>query len=64
MSKDLHTYMAKILDQRTNWVLSYDDCPEVRSLYANHQISNVDARYCIDGEKKDWKKTNELIIVP
>lgn len=64
MSKDLHTHMAKVLDQRPNWVLSYDDCPEVRALYANHQILNIDTRYCIDGEKKDWKKTSELIIVP
>jgi DNA adenine methylase len=59
-----HSKMADILSKRSNWVLSYDDCPEIRNLYKDNQIIDVSARYCIDGKKTDWKGKNELIILP
>lgn len=58
-----HKNLAYILDMKSNWVLSYDDCPEIRNLYANNQIIDLAARYCINGKKDDWKDKNELIIL-
>ena len=59
-----HQNMANILKQRDNWVLSYDDCPEVRQFYQGKNIEVLSVRYCINGEKEDWKETGELIITP
>lgn len=60
-----HSKMADILGKRTNWILSYDDCPEIRDLYKARQIIDVNVRYCIDGKKNQWKKNcQELIILP
>jgi DNA adenine methylase len=59
-----HNKMSDILSKRTHWVLSYDDCPEIRQLYKNNRVVDVSARYCIDGKKTDWKGKNELIILP
>lgn len=62
MNHDEHANLANILTTRKNWVLSYDDCPEIRTLYYKNKITNLDRRYCINGEKYDWKDKNELII--
>lgn len=64
MSEQDHVDLAKILKDRPNWVLSYDDCPEIRELYKNNQIIDLAARYCINGKKDSWAHKNELIIVP
>lgn len=63
MSKFDHEKLATVLLARSNWVLSYDDCPQIRSLYGS-KASTVPVRYCINGEKNDWKETGELIITP
>lgn len=57
-----HEKLAGILLARDNWVLSYDDCPEIQKLYTSKTTSIVPVRYCINGEKDDWKATGELII--
>jgi len=59
-----HVGLAAILAATPNWVLSYDDCPEIRSLYCNNQIIDLAARYCINGKKDSWEHKNELIIIP
>lgn len=64
MTPSHHQFMAKILDSRENWLLSYDDCPEIRNFYANKQIIDLSARYCINGKKDNWENKNELIIMP
>lgn len=64
MSEFDHEKMASVLKDRPNWVLSYDDCPEIRQLYTGKNITLLPVRYCIDGEKDDWKQTGELIITP
>ena len=64
MSPFDHEELAILLHNRSNWVLSYDDCFQVRQLYATHNITLLPVRYCINGEKDDWKKTGELIITP
>jgi DNA adenine methylase len=64
MSAFDHGKMADLLKHRPTWVLSYDDCPEIRGLYADKNITLLPVRYCIEGEKEDWKQTGELIITP
>lgn len=59
-----HEKMAALIQYRENWVLSYDDCPEIRSLYSKSQIIDLAARYCINGKKNNWESKNELIILP
>jgi DNA adenine methylase len=64
MSSFDHQKMADLLKYRPAWVLSYDDCPEIRQLYADKNIILLPVRYCINGEKDDWKSKGELIITP
>lgn len=59
-----HKVLATMLHNRSNYVLSYDDCSEIRGLYKDNQIIDVSARYCVEGKKTDWKGKNELIIIP
>lgn len=59
-----HFDLAVLLFKRPNWVLSYDDCDEVRELFDGHKIIDLAARYCINGKKDSWEHKNELIILP
>jgi DNA adenine methylase len=63
MDSFAHEKMAALLQYRDNWVLSYDDCPEIRKLYSDNQIIDLAARYCINGKKDNWESKNELIIL-
>ncbi len=64
MKPSEHMNMARTLQNKKNWILSYDDCPEIRGLYFDQQIIDLAARYCINGKKSAWSKKNELIILP
>lgn len=65
MSDHEHNKLADMLERvYTKWILSYDDCPEIRKLYSKNQIIDLAARYCINGKKNAWENKNELIIVP
>jgi DNA adenine methylase len=59
-----HIALAAILNKRDNWILSYDDCKEIRQLYGKQQIIDLAARYSINGKKTNWASKNELIILP
>lgn len=63
MNVSEHEKLATILKKRNNWMLSYDDCTEIRSLYQGNQILDHGMRYSINGKKTDWAKKNELIIL-
>ncbi len=58
-----HTELFNILKSKSKWVLSYDDCSEIRDLYKDKTIIDLNARYCINGKKTQWNKKNELIIL-
>lgn len=62
MSENEHLKLQQILNNRTNWVLSYDDHDLIRNIYDN--IFVIDVNYSIKGKKTNWSKKNELIITP
>lgn len=56
-----HERLAALLYRRTApWLLSYDDCPEIRSLYGWARIENVPVNYSITSARI----RNELLISP
>lgn len=63
MNHSDHENLSNILSKRNNWVLSYDDCKEIRDFYSNSQIIDLAARYCINGKKDSWEHKNELVIL-
>lgn len=63
MDNNDHKNLSVLLDKRSNWVLSYDDCIDIRNLYVNKNIIDLSARYCINGKKDNWNSKNELIIL-
>ena len=51
-----HKRLATALQSTKHcWLLSYDDCPEVRELYKWASIESIDVNYSIAGNKKDGK---------
>lgn len=66
-----HRRLSVLLRENTNtWVLSYDDCPEIRSLYSWASFHQFDVNYTITatknkrtGERLSTKKP-ELFIYP
>lgn len=64
MNEGAHQELASFLQRTKNWLLSYDDCPEIKKLYQANRIETLAARYCIDGKKENWKNKNELFIFP
>jgi DNA adenine methylase len=63
MTHNEHVSLAKTLQNRTNWILSYDDCPEIRELYQSKTFIDLNAKYCINGSKSKWEHKNELLIL-
>lgn len=59
-----HEKLSLILGSKSNWILSYDDCPEIRKFYQSNKIIDLSARYCINGKKENWESKNELLILP
>lgn len=63
-----HVRLSKLLEATPHkWLLSYDDCPEIRGLYRWANIKSVDVNYSItalkneDGTRKSTTKPELLI---
>jgi len=54
-----HEGLADLLKKRDRWILSYNDCENVRELYKDNQTLSVEWIY---GMSKD-KKSNEILIL-
>ena len=54
-----HFALAELLKKRDRWILSYNDCKNIRELYKDNQILTVEWIY---GMSKD-KKSNEVVIL-
>lgn len=59
-----HKKLSETLKEQKNWVLSYDNHPDVLDLYSWADIHFIDATYCIRGTKSNWHKTKEVLILP
>ena len=64
-----HLDLFSVLRERDNWILSYNDCPEIRSLYRDYKIHEVGWAYGMkntqskNAEKaKKMGKSSELVI--
>lgn len=59
---DDHAELARYLGQQNilPWLVSYDDAPLIRTLYAQHQINLLPIRYSL----QDKRAAQELLIVP
>ena len=59
-----HRRLADILRKRSGWVLSYNDCQEIRELYKGYKIDNPKWRYGMNNYKQKFcKESNEILIV-
>ncbi len=54
-----HQALAELLRSRQGWVLSYNDCVEVRELYKGYTMLNPEWTYGMGNNKK----SNELLIL-
>lgn len=54
-----HRGFASELKKRTDWVLSYNDCPFIRQLYADCRIESVHWSYGMS-----TKPSSEVVILP
>lgn len=61
MTHEDHARLAERLRRRQDWVLSYDDAPEVHDLYGWASIVPVAARYSV---ARSRAARQELLIVP
>lgn len=59
-----HALLALTLFTCTKWVLSYDQCVEIKALYAWANVDTLKVRYTADGKKTKWKKKKEYLICP
>jgi DNA adenine methylase len=63
MVRSEHEELARVLSDKTDWLLSYDDCPEVRDLYRWARVETTVTRYSMSSHgPKIWPKKTELLI--
>lgn len=59
-----HRELYNILSQRSGWVLSYNDCAEIRKLYSNYEIRDANWAYGMKNVKrKKMGSSSELLIL-
>lgn len=65
MTESDHARLAPLLSQASfRWLLSYDDCPEIRALYPNDQfrVRSFTMTPTIPAERVEQRKNEELLI--
>src|ERR1035437_2554074 len=63
MDEMQHGKLADLLATRSNWIMSYDICDEIREKYTFAQMLEMGFRYSINGKKTNWKNSNEFLVV-
>jgi len=59
-----HKGLYDILSQRSNWVLSYNDTPEIRDLYKDYEIIEATWAYGMKNiTTKKMGKSSEILII-
>lgn len=60
-----HLDLRNILSSKQNWLLSYDNCDKIKTLYRSFSdVILIDCQYSISGEKKTLNYTKEIVIMP
>lgn len=59
-----HGALADVLRERKDWLLSYDMCPEIDTLYSWANRMPLNARYSIRDKKVSWANKKEYLITP
>jgi DNA adenine methylase len=54
-----HKKLFEVLDEKTDWILSYDDCTYIRDMYKKYKIISLDWAYGMNKHKK----SSEIIIL-
>ena len=55
-----HKKLCKLMKQRNNWIICYNDCPYIRKLYVDvGTIEEVEWSYSMNSSKK----SNEIVII-
>ena len=65
MQPQEHENLSKLLKLKDNFVISYDNCDEIKKLYSDinyFSTQEIQVRYSINGKKNNWKDNSELII--
>lgn len=62
MTPDQHAQLSAELKKRRNWVLSYDNVPEIHALYGWADRADLDVRYSVNGVKTKWNSTKECLF--
>jgi DNA adenine methylase len=59
-----HENLARILNKRKNWILSYNNIPEIKELYRGHTIKELEVPYKLGNRSYEAKQTmgKELLI--
>lgn len=53
-----HKRLQKVLEKRENWLLSYNDCIEIRNLYKGYHILTPNWKYGMSSNKQ----SNEVLV--
>ena len=56
-----HVGFATAIKQRRDWIISYNDCPYIRTLYEGCRLEKVTWSYGMDNGKKG---SSEIVILP
>lgn len=54
-----HRLLATMLNARNNFIVSYNDCDEIRTLYKEHTIIELNWTYCMNKRRS----SNEILII-
>ena len=54
-----HKTLREMLDKRSRWILSYNDCPTIRKWYKDYKILKVDWNYGMNNNKQ----SNEIVVL-
>jgi DNA adenine methylase len=54
-----HKALAEMLNKRDRWILSYNDCTEIRTFYKDNPILSLEWIYGISKNKQ----SNEILVL-
>ncbi|GHV91755.1 hypothetical protein AGMMS50268_22580 [Spirochaetia bacterium] len=58
-----HHLLAEVLNSRKNWILSYNNVPEIRKLYKGHEIMELKVGYKLSNQKDGKEKIGTELLI-